>query len=336
MRFFEKGDEACDFLASNPVDVVCSDLRMPKMNGSQLLSHARRTNPETIRIVLSGQADDQSIFQLVSPSHVCLSKPCNQSELTETITNALHLKDFIAESPELNHELPAWDSMPELEATLQFVNQNESNSDDLRTEIEKNELLFELFMEASTRNIFDVEELKVTLSPQRQKRFVLAALTFLLMNRSANDHSRVANLLKRGLIASDIVSRIANQELDNPEAIDIAETAGLLLEFGHVFQLDSQSTDPRDNDKLLGNKLAARALLRLGFPLGVAQAVAHQNESSECASSLSIIQIVQFASRFLNQNDGFSNQANSIADREPRTIGAQVVEQWQLARTANS
>ncbi|PKM78654.1 MAG: two-component system response regulator [Firmicutes bacterium HGW-Firmicutes-15] len=60
-----------------PFAVVVSDFRMPGMNGIEFLSKARQIAPETIQIMLSGQADMQTTIDLINEGHIYrfLTKP---------------------------------------------------------------------------------------------------------------------------------------------------------------------------------------------------------------------------------------------------------------------
>ena len=51
---FNKGDEALAYLQENHVDIIMSDMRMPKMDGAEFLAHAREIIPNAIRLLLTG------------------------------------------------------------------------------------------------------------------------------------------------------------------------------------------------------------------------------------------------------------------------------------------
>jgi YesN/AraC family two-component response regulator len=57
------GEEALAMLATAPVDVVVSDMRMPLMDGATLLAAVRERHPRIVRIILSGQSDRQTIIR---------------------------------------------------------------------------------------------------------------------------------------------------------------------------------------------------------------------------------------------------------------------------------
>lgn len=97
------GREGLAVLAGQPVDVVVSDERMPGMSGTEFLSAVRRSWPETIRIVLTGQASMDAAIRAINEGEVYrfLTKPCNPVDLSYTIRHALQLKDLMRESAKL-------------------------------------------------------------------------------------------------------------------------------------------------------------------------------------------------------------------------------------------
>ena len=74
-----------------PFAVIVSDLQMPGMNGLELLARARELSPDTIRIMLTGQADLTTAIAAVNKNSIFrfLTKPCSPEELTGTLQGAL-------------------------------------------------------------------------------------------------------------------------------------------------------------------------------------------------------------------------------------------------------
>jgi DNA-binding NtrC family response regulator len=62
LRFCGSAEEALNALAREPHDVIVTDMRMPEMDGASLLDEVSRLYPHVIRIVLSGQATQESIL----------------------------------------------------------------------------------------------------------------------------------------------------------------------------------------------------------------------------------------------------------------------------------
>ena len=96
MSFCRSGQEALALLAQNPCDVVVTDMRMPGMDGAQFLEEVIRLYPNTIRFVLSGYSDKETIFRSLGPTHQFLAKPCNPEMLLRAIEHAMNLRGMFA------------------------------------------------------------------------------------------------------------------------------------------------------------------------------------------------------------------------------------------------
>lgn len=95
MTFVTSGEEALTTLEQAPFDVVVSDMRMPGMDGAQLMNEVQRRYPQIIRIVLSGHSDREMIYQSIGASHQYLAKPCEMENLKATILRACALRDLL-------------------------------------------------------------------------------------------------------------------------------------------------------------------------------------------------------------------------------------------------
>ena len=97
MAFAPGGEEALDALAEKHFDVVVSDMRMPGMDGAQLLTEVKQRHPEIVRIVLSGHSEKETVLRSVGPAHQYLAKPCDPEQLRKIITQACALRDLLSE-----------------------------------------------------------------------------------------------------------------------------------------------------------------------------------------------------------------------------------------------
>ena len=95
MAFTESGQGALDLMAQEPFDVIVSDMRMPDMDGAALLSEVMRRHPQTVRFVLSGQSEHETIFRSVGRTHQFLAKPCDAEVLKASVERALALRDVL-------------------------------------------------------------------------------------------------------------------------------------------------------------------------------------------------------------------------------------------------
>jgi response regulator RpfG family c-di-GMP phosphodiesterase len=86
------GDEALKLVAANgPYAVVVSDMRMPGMDGIQLLSKIKALSPDTIRVMLTGNADMETAINAINEGSIFrfLNKPCKKEIMAKTLTAAL-------------------------------------------------------------------------------------------------------------------------------------------------------------------------------------------------------------------------------------------------------
>jgi response regulator RpfG family c-di-GMP phosphodiesterase len=76
---------------SGPFALVISDMRMPLMSGAQFLAKVRAQAPDTVRMILSGQADLQATIEAVNDGHIFrfLTKPCPSDQLIGAIEDGI-------------------------------------------------------------------------------------------------------------------------------------------------------------------------------------------------------------------------------------------------------
>ncbi len=98
------GLEGLDILAkSGPFPVVVSDMRMPGMNGAQFLSEVKQRTPDSVRILLTGQADMQDTISAVNNGHIFrfLAKPCPPDVLVTALNDGVKQYRLITAEREL-------------------------------------------------------------------------------------------------------------------------------------------------------------------------------------------------------------------------------------------
>jgi CheY-like chemotaxis protein len=85
MSFVTSGPEALDILAREPHDVVVSDMRMPGMDGAELLTLVSHRYPEVARVVLSGQTGLDAAIKVAMAGHRFLTKPADADRVAGVI-----------------------------------------------------------------------------------------------------------------------------------------------------------------------------------------------------------------------------------------------------------
>jgi response regulator RpfG family c-di-GMP phosphodiesterase len=102
----ESGDEALKVLKNEgPFAVIVSDMRMPGMDGVQLLSRVKDSYPNVVRMMLTGNADQETASEAVNGGQIFrfLTKPCSTASLATSLALAVrHHKLLTAEKELLN------------------------------------------------------------------------------------------------------------------------------------------------------------------------------------------------------------------------------------------
>jgi CheY-like chemotaxis protein len=98
------GLQGLEVLARTPVDVIVSDQRMPGMSGVEFLRQARQQHPHTVRMVLSGYTDLQSVTDAINEGAIYkfLTKPWDDEHLRAQIAEAFRYKHLTDENRRLH------------------------------------------------------------------------------------------------------------------------------------------------------------------------------------------------------------------------------------------
>ncbi len=101
------GDEALAILKKEgPFAVIVSDMRMPGMNGVELLARVKNLYPDTVRIMLTGNADQETAIEAVNSGQIFrfLTKPCSTAVLVPALALAQRQYRLVTAERELLQE----------------------------------------------------------------------------------------------------------------------------------------------------------------------------------------------------------------------------------------
>lgn len=88
MEFVTSARAALERMSAEPFHVIVTDLKMPDMNGAELLEQVVEKYPDTVRIVLSGHADEDMTTRAMRVVHQFLSKPTDAETLKAAVLRA--------------------------------------------------------------------------------------------------------------------------------------------------------------------------------------------------------------------------------------------------------
>lgn len=98
LQFVASGAECLVRLEEGPCAVIVTDIRMPEMDGAELLQEVQRTHPGIVRVALSGETAREQALRAMGAAHQFLAKPCGPAALERALGDALALRSLVSDS----------------------------------------------------------------------------------------------------------------------------------------------------------------------------------------------------------------------------------------------
>lgn len=240
LRFALGGEEALAALDEARYDIVVSDMRMPAVDGAGVLSYARERQPESIRMVLSGQTQLRAAVRAIPVAHQFLVKPCNGEELQNVIERSLALRELLGDDEvrAAVGETGRLPSVPEAYAALTAAMQDPNATvEDVAAIVEGDMAMCAKLLQlvnssffGLARRITRVREAVAYLGVDLIRMLVLSAEVFLHVERRALAPGLdLGELQRHGLLAGRLAAEIAERPLT-----DDALVAGVLHDVGKL------------------------------------------------------------------------------------------------------
>lgn len=244
MAFANNGQEALAILSVRPFDVVVSDMRMPGMNGVELLKEIRKHHPETVCIALSGESAKESVLNYVGPIHQYLPKPCDPELLRFSLSRIAALRDILSVD-KLRAVLALLEGLPSLPSLYRdLMRQFESPDGSLREvgqivsrDMGMSAKVIQLANSAffGARNpIPNPEAAVAALGMDTVKALALSVCVFSVFEDRALKEFRLHPLWEHSTAVAALAKRIALAEHADRGVVDRAFTAGLLHDVGKL------------------------------------------------------------------------------------------------------
>jgi len=244
MEFANSGQEALDFMEIQPFDVVVSDMRMPEMDGAELLSQVKEQYPATVRFILSGFSDKEMILRTVGPADQFLTKPCDPDVVKEAITNALNAQNLV-DTKKLRAMVSKMRSLPTLPALYvelkEAIESDRSSFKDIaqivQCDIAITAKVLQLVNSAffGLRNRMDNLQTALTyLGLESLKAIILTTDVFSKFSQEEIETFDIEALYQHSVFVSMVARKIMGSVKRDQGLQDIACTAGMLHDVGKL------------------------------------------------------------------------------------------------------
>ena len=322
MSFVGSGAEALALLGENCIDVIVSDMRMPGMDGAQLLTTVQQEHPQVVRFILSGYAEKAMALKSAGVAHQYLAKPCDPELLKAAVSRTCGLGDSLNDS-KLRLLVAQMQTVPSLPTLYtEVMNELQKADPSLRKigEIIKQDIgmtvkMLQLVNSAFfglRRQISDTTDAVNFLGLDTITSLVLALGIFSQFEGQETSGAVIAGLWSHSSAVGAMAKAIAAKE--SREAMHNAFTAGLLHDIGEVVLavnmpqqfaaveelITSQNISPTEAERQLFEathaEIGAYLLGMWGLPEPVVEAVAlHNTPGASATTSFTALTAVHVA-----------------------------------------
>lgn len=243
MHFAEGPENALRELEAVEFHVVVTDMRMPNMDGADLLKRVLSYDPGIARIILSGQTDKEAALRSTGTAHQFLAKPCEAEDLKRAVQRACQLRDLMKDDriqravagfgalpslPKIYKELT--DEMESDEMSLKRIGEIVARDISLTAKILQlvNSAFFGL-----PRHVENVGQAISFLGAETLRSLVLSTSVFKSFDAGASEFNPEA-LWKHSFAVGSVALALARAETPNKAVADEALQAGMLHDIGHL------------------------------------------------------------------------------------------------------
>ena len=333
MEFAASGVQALEVLAQTTFDVVVSDMRMPGMDGAQLLHEVRQRYPQMVRLILSGHSDYEMILRAVGQSHQYLAKPCEMETVLATITRTCALRELLAQEDlqRLVAAMQTLPSAPTLYAEVVEVAQSPHGSLDQIGEIIQRDMgmtakILQLVNSAFfglRREVSNLTQAICLIGLETIKTLILSVQIFRSVDQSMLPGISLDTLWHHSIAVGTCAKSIAQAEACKREVTERAFIAGLLHDIGKLLlavnlpELYKQTLVLAQTEAIAAWE-AEQALLNTthaevgayllglwGLPDGIVEALAYHHNPCMCPhQAFTPLTAVHVANALIHEMDG--------------------------------
>jgi putative nucleotidyltransferase with HDIG domain len=246
MHFEDQPKQAVELAKKIPFDAVVTDMKMPVMDGVEVLEKIAQIKPDTFRLVLSGHSGEDLIIRATGNTHQFITKPCEPAKLREILERLFLIQDMLANSriicfmPGINN-LP---SLPDIYVKIERLMESENSSvveiaetvaQDLAMTAKVLQLVNSAFFGVG-RHISNTLEAVKLIGLDALKALVLSVGIFhkLDSNSVADPEFSYQKLLEHSLIVATLASKISRREKCEKKVVDDCFISGMMHDLGYL------------------------------------------------------------------------------------------------------
>ncbi len=313
MAFSASGEEALKKLEESEFDVIVTDMRMPGMSGSELLTAVLQRYPGMVRIVLSGTVEHDLVLRSAVTAHQYLVKPCDAAALRATLDTALRIREILKSSKlrSLVSRVTSLPSLPSVHAKLiESLENPEMSSREMGEIIAQDVGMTAKLLQLANSAFFGLyryvaspSEAAIYLGLDTIRALTLSTGVFSVFDESGAAEPFIGQLQRHSMRVGMVANAIAKRESLPKTICDSSLIGGLLHDVG---KLILAANCPEEYDEILAvarkegvacheserrvfgathAEIGAYLLWLWGLPDEMCKAVAFHHKPAECSAT---------------------------------------------------
>ena len=244
MTFTSSAAEALAILDDNPMDVLITDMKMPEMDGTQLLAEVKQRHPHVVRLILSGHVEQETTIQSVQFAHQCLSKPCDVEVLKQTLAKLFALREILSDDSikKIVSQIESLPSLPSIYTEIMAEMQSDDPSiKNVGTIIGRDVSMTAKILQVVNsvffglpRKISNPQQAVMLLGLETIKSLVLSVKIFSEFSQKKYTWFNIDAIFNHSISVSSHAKAIVKSEKMDQDLINYSLMAGLLHDLGKL------------------------------------------------------------------------------------------------------
>jgi HD-like signal output (HDOD) protein/CheY-like chemotaxis protein len=241
----ESGAAALEILEQEQFNMIISDMKMPYMDGYELLSKVKELYPKTVRIILSGYSEEKVVFHALQKNiaRLYVFKPWKNDELIQIVTQLLETEDILNNSNLLNF-INNVENLPTIKTSYQrIINLINDDTDIISI---SNEIERDISISAKILNVANsayygaktgsVKQAVTYIGLHNTKKLVITTSIIETMNEKSEAGEMIKNIWIHSFLSNRLLAFLYEKFL-HKRIPDLYSSAALLHNIGEIFFL---------------------------------------------------------------------------------------------------